>query len=266
MEAFMRTDAVMVVALKGWNTQGLRTSNPTLIHRGIAQLEVQTAQGVQLSHFDGSPGRWKQWHQLWFDDNARRMGIHFGHLPQGKLRFGMETSIGPASLKSRGQLQHLSGKWAVEAKEIKPFPFNTLARTPLLAVHSVRIISATRGGRCVIGEVVFDSTRPTTGAQTLFGFVQTADVAPSATAWRPPTMWNATPETQTRCVREFTAYKIVKRFLPPPTQKQIVRLSGRANADNRWPLAFQIEPFDFAKVKLGQSLKFKSWPAPVPKS
>lgn len=270
MEAFMGTDAVMVVALKGWNTQGLRTSNPTLIHRGIAQLEVQTAQGVQLSHFDGSPGRWKQWHQLWFDDNARRMGIHFGHIPQGKLRFGMEATVGPESVPLGVRLQHLSGKWTISPLQIKPFSFKSIP-PPAVVLRSVRIASATPGGRYVSGEIVFDLTGQAMNAQTPFGFAPTLLVGNrNQMGWGTSTTWNATPETPTRRVREFRLRKLATRTLPNgqivPQSGQIFRLSGRANAGNCWPLSFAIEPFDCAKVKKGQTLKFKSWPAPIPKS
>jgi len=43
-----------------------------------------------------------------------------------------------------------------------------------------------------------------------------------------------------------------------------ISFTGRISADNRWPLAFKIEPFDGKPAKVGQQLKFKSWPAPLP--
>ncbi len=40
--------------------------------------------------------------------------------------------------------------------------------------------------------------------------------------------------------------------------------SGRISVNSHWPLACQTERFDYTKVKVGQQLKFKSWPAPLP--
>ncbi|HEX8463229.1 MAG TPA: hypothetical protein VF627_01305 [Abditibacterium sp.] len=262
MEAFRGTDAVMVVSLQGWNTQGAPNPNSLRIHRGIAQLEVQTSQGAQVSHFDGSSGRWKQWRPAWESGNNRRIGVNFGRLPQGKLLFGMTASVRPASLTSRAPLRHLFAQWTLSPQQIKPFSFQRVA-APAVVVRSARITNATPGSQWIYGEVVFDLVGPRTNAQTSFGFAQTT-TSVNDSSWGTSTTWNATPETPTRRVREFRLRKIVKRFLPP-NQGQIVRLSGRANADNCWPTAFQIQAFDFAKVKTGQNLPVKSWNSPIPK-
>ena len=41
-------------------------------------------------------------------------------------------------------------------------------------------------------------------------------------------------------------------------------ITGRVSANNRWPLAFKLGPFKFDDVKVGRSLPFQSWPAPLP--
>lgn len=263
MEAFQGTDAVMVVSLQGRNTQGTLTPSLTTLSKGVAQLEVHTPQGVQVSHFDGSSGRWKQWRPLWYSDNVRRIGVNFKHLPKGTLRFGMDASIRPAAPSLRAPLQHLSAKWTLSPNQVKPFSFRAVG-APTVVVRSAKITDATPGSQRVFGEIVFDLVGPQANAQTPFGFAPTIGSFTTDPAWCTSTTWNATPETPTRRVREFRLRKIAKRFLPP-NQGQIVRLSGRANAAGCWPLAFQIQPFNFAKVKTGQSLIFKSWTAPVPK-
>ncbi len=45
-----------------------------------------------------------------------------------------------------------------------------------------------------------------------------------------------------------------------------IQITGRASADNRWPLGFQIEPFSFQTVKVGQKLKFKQFPVALPQA
>lgn len=262
MEAFRGTDAVMVVALKGWNTQDKPSPTSNVLHTGFPQLEVRTTRGTQLSHFDGSSGRWQQWRQLWHEDNRRRIGVHFAHVPKGKLRFGMEASVGPERVPVGAQLQHLSAKWTISPLQIKPFSFKAV-RPPTVVVRSAKITSATPGSQWMFGEVVFDLMGPGMNAQTPFDSALTLTNFKTDPAWCTSTTGNATPETPTRRVREFRLSKIVKRFLP--SGRQIVRIGGRANADNCWPLSFQLDPFDFAKVKTGQSLPFKSWPAPIPK-
>lgn len=274
MEAFRGTDAVMVVELKGQNTRIGPNLKPIIAYGGLGLLKVQTAHGVRSAREDGSAGQWNQWRNVWFSPNRLRTGLNFAHIPRGKLSFGMATSVapallvGPASMLPRAQPKPLSSVWAVDPKQIKPFSFKSIP-PPAVVLRSVSITSATPGGRYVSGEIVFDLTGQATNAQTPFGFAPTLLVGNrNQLGWGTSMTWNATPETPTRRVREFCLIKLATRLLPNgrivPQSDQILRLSGRANADNCWPLSFATEPFDCAKVKKGQTFKFKSWPAPVP--
>ncbi len=137
-----------------------------------------------------------------------------------------------------------------------------MTRLPLVHLRSVKIVQINPGN--IRGETVFDLTGPTMDAQTPFDYDFSERRSGMGSGYGSSDL---TPQTAMRCVREWTVYKpsnssFVNGKLVPT--KQIVRVTGRVSADNRWPLAFQIEPFDFAKVKIGQTLKFKSWPALVP--
>lgn len=54
-------------------------------------------------------------------------------------------------------------------------------------------------------------------------------------------------------------------FTPYP-HSQLAYVSGRVSVGKNWPLGFEIEPFDYKKVKVGHRLKVKAFPVALPKT
>jgi len=71
--------------------------------------------------------------------------------------------------------------------------------------------------------------------------------------WSSDSRFKVAPRTKVRSWTVFSDSLATKFYI-----------SGRVSADNRWPLGFQIEPFDFKTAKVGQKLKFKQFPVPLP--
>lgn len=229
-----------------------------------ATLKVQTARGIEESRVNSYSGLWREvWKGTWQDKNVMRFPIHTAKIPTGTLRFSWTGIAQVARAASAPRSVRLAGDWPVDRTRIKPFPFDKMARSPLVVLRWVKVTQVFPGQ--VNAECVFDLSGVNMNVQTPteFSFCGEARVGTVTygASWGTAMSGLATPETAIRRVREWAI-----STTPTAKSKIIGHVSGRASAGNRWPLAFQIEPFDFAKVKVGQKLKFKSWPAPVPKS
>lgn len=255
LEAFGGADAALVVELQGHDADKLG------FYRSDPWLEVQGAHGVLRSYESrGYSGVWtKVWKGNW---NNSRFPVNAGIIPPGRLRFGFDAQMGLSNgTMPSATMPHLSGNWAINRALIHPVEFQKMARAPLIVLRRVKVTSAV-GGQIVV-ECVFDLLAAGANAQTPTEFDFSGETRVGAitysTSWSTSMSGTATRETPTRRVREVSLY------IPPTKGKTLIsRISGRVSANNRWPLAFQVEPFDLLKVKVGQTLKFKSWPVPIP--
>lgn len=255
LEAFEGNDAVLAVELQGRNVgYGLKEWR---IWQAYPYLEVSGQGRTQRSYYaDKSSERWGH---LWRGSvNGTRFPVVVSSLPAGDLRFGADAKLWESSLGATGTMPHIKAEWSVNRAQFTPYPFGKMARTPQIRLVSVKVLEVNTSQ--VRGEAVFNLLSAMKNPSA-FDFnvreKRTSTGSGSGGA-------DLTPETPTRRTREWIIYLPLfpKSGLSPTT----ANVSGRVSADNRWPLAFQIEPFDTAKVKAGQTLRFKSWPAPVPKS
>ncbi|RYX82337.1 hypothetical protein EON83_19770 [bacterium] len=256
LEAFDGSDAALVVELKGPNTETGPNNNPLRIYESAPFLELRTSKGVQSS-------RWRQasgiWSNVWKKSvNGNRFLINSRPIPAGKLRFGIDTIISPLSSSPTKTAPHISGNWTVNRALIKPFNFGKMARIPLVRLTSVKIIQV-NGTRNIRGEAVFDYIGTGINAETPFDC--DFHERNGGMGWGSGS-GDLTPQNATRRVREWTVYN---PFTNAPSHRELVYISGRVSADERWPLAFEFESFDFLTAKVGQTIKFKSWPAALPK-
>ena len=182
--------------------------------------------------------------------------------PAGQVTYGISGSLVESGKRKAPKPIVLAREWKVDRAQIKPFDFS-LPRAPLVTLKSVTI---TKNNYYYIdGEAVFLLQGATMGANTPVHF--RVSVPRNS-----PDFWDADSSYSQAGARirviEFrlstpnmTAPEIMKFQLPKPRPLQI---TGLFSADNRWPLAFEFEPIDRLRTKVGQKLKFKGWLAPLP--
>jgi hypothetical protein len=255
LEAFSGADAAAVVEIKGPNTQPGAGLGPLRVWQSSHRLELKTPQGTQVSRSDGAS--WNRWGNVWKGGlNNSRFVLDLSRVPPGQLFFAVDAQLSPMSSPPAPGAARLSGKWKVERAKIKPFRFRRISRAPLITLRSASILRRNPGN--IQGEVIFDLPGASMSEQTLLNLQFTGG---GVNSWGTGSSGGTTP-TALRRVIEWTAANPGFGY---PSAKPTVRITGRASGDNHWPLAFAIEPFDFSKVRVGQHLNVRSWPAPLPR-
>ncbi|MBW3636185.1 MAG: hypothetical protein KY445_06920, partial [Armatimonadetes bacterium] len=141
-----------------------------------------------------------------------------------------------------------------------------MPRNPLVSLREVviteKVAGNARGGVPdeIKAEAVFDLNGVGTNQKSPFEF-SISNQTRAATGPTYGMTWGhrSAKDTPRRRVRSWTV-----STSPADTAK--ARVSGRASADNRWPLGFEIEPFSFKTVRVGQKLKFKQFPVALPQT
>jgi len=252
LEAFQGANAALDVSLVGEGADKMSVANPSV------RLELETTKGIEASNpFNSSR---EKWGSVWKTIYGWRFLINSQTIPQGKLRFNMNAEIIDNSTGTL--LFSRSGDWPINRTQLQPFPFNKMDQVPPIILQSARITKVEKdyGPSGIYGECVFRSITPKSFAQMPLDFSLFRAGTPPLPVQSSVGVgngWNTlTPDAPRRCVIGWFVLS---------SPHHIEKVSGRVSADNHWPLAFQTEPFDTAKVKVGQKLQFKSWPAPVPK-
>ena len=265
LEVFKGVDAALVIKLKGDGAGNdlinCLDSDPF--------LELQSQGKTQRSWVrNGYSGVWMQ---VWKDQSntfgAMRVAINSAALPPGELSFGLGLKLQPAMPvpPAVSALLPLRGKWPIDRSKIRPFDFKSLPRAPLIKLRSAKITSV--GAFVFIkGECVFDLTGVAMDERTSvkYDFLDSGAYSSSGSVsgigytTASPTL-SKVKSTQRVC--EWSFYNSGTK-----KAKTIVCVKGLVSADERWPLAFEVESFDFNTAKVGQTLKFKTWLATPPKT
>ena len=211
-------------------------------------LRVATPQGTKL---------WVDNILFYNDENWISSYHSTGHsvaikqMPQGKVTLGFWGNVPPSP-------KFLGGKWIVDQSKVKPFDFS-LARVPLVNLQSLTITNAVDSHIVIEAVIGFDNN--IISRDTPFQF-QVRDSSKDESGWQIYVSHNGIRTSQNWKVK-FTLDHL-NPFSGAGDVKHFVAFTGRISADNRWPLAFKIEPFDFKIAKVGLQLQFKQWPAPLP--
>lgn len=225
-------------------------------------LELQTKRGLQVL-WQGAKN--KTWGDVWRGNiNGKRILLDLSHISRGDLTFNCHALLYPASKNAVApptpKFFWLSEKWKIDRTKIKPLNLASWPRKPLVSLREVKISridpAAPFGERRVNGEAIFRFEGAAMNDKTP---VQLKISSLDATMGSANNVsWSKTPKKPRQRITEWTVYAL-------NTKNSIVRVTGRVSADNRWPLGFQIEPFDFKTAKVGQKLKFKAFPVALPK-
>ena len=172
-------------------------------------------------------------------------------MPRGKVTLGFWGNVPPSP-------NFLGKKWQVDQSHAKPFDFS-LARVPSVNLQSLTITNTVASHIVIEAVIGFDAN--TIGRDTPFQF-QVRDSSKDESGWQIYVSHDGIRTSQNWKVK-FTLDHL-NPFHGAGDVKHFVALTGRISANNRWALAFKIEPFDFKTAVVGQQLKFKSWPAPLP--
>ena len=212
-------------------------------------LDATTPQGTKTLRDDGS-GSLKLKGVSMSVANNQWFYFYLTAIPDGDLTFGISGKAISSSFPSKAKPHQIKQELRVDKTRLKNFDFS-LPRAPLVKIKSATISQITRPSGATVqlilvvqGGKKMEEVRVQTDFKESHGYVNSSSMQKSPNAPR-----NFVIEADV-----FDANGIIEK----------VELSGRISADNQWPLAFEIEPFDYAKVKVGQQLKFKSWPAPLP--
>lgn len=270
LEAFGGADAAFVIEIKNFPRQEFE-----IPFDFKAYLQVKTPHGLETARANESnylPWTQKLWLGRAINGETNRFKFRSAALPSGEAHFGFSTIAQPlllpvaSSATARLKPLHLSGKWKVDRAQIKPLNLAAWPRKPWVAVRSVTITQRMpgniRGGipGSVRGEVVFDLQSAAMDGKTAFeiDFGEHHLVPKNSSTYGinsgVPIGHKEKPRTRVRYF-EVRDVLVTSKF----------HVSGRVSADNRWPLGFQIEPFDFKTAKVGQKLKFKQFPVALPK-
>ena len=207
-------------------------------------LQSRSSQGIK--NWDSNKGG------KWTDINIadyydKRFSLNMKQIPPGEIIVGFDGYFVPVSDPQSLKLYRFQNQWKLEKARIKPFDF-ALPRQPLIEIKSVKLINKPTLQQIGV-EIAWLLMGHDMNEQTTVEQRVNFDGGSSIT--RDP----ASPRRGTiRC-------DCISSFGEPLDE---VTITGRISADNRWPLAFAVEPFDYKTAKVGQKLKFKSWPAPLP--
>lgn len=172
-------------------------------------------------------------------------------VPQKTMTFGLDAKVVSLNLYQPTKSFDIKGQWQVDKSQLKFFDF-TLDKAPL--THPNIAVIYRRDDKFIECDMewIFDKAgeyhRTPLEAQMRERYGRLESYGDD---------WYTPPAPRNRRSILFTIELSSSKDLP-------IEITGRVSANNRWPLAFKIEPFDFKTARGGQQLKFKSWPAPLP--
>ncbi len=255
LEAFDGAQGALVLGLKQQTEQFRINGSSTFIELETPRGPIALRQGFKRP----------SWGTVWHGNiNGTRFPIRISEIPPGVLVFGCNATIDYGSINIGGPLPPkplpMSGKWKIDRAQLKPPQFSSWQRKPLISLREVKIsridVGPSYGGRRVSGEAFFHFDGATMNDDTklemkVFSFNAAMGHGTNAA-------WSKTPKKPRQRITEWTVYSL-------NSKNPIVRVTGRVSADNRWPLGFEIEPFNFKTAKVGQKLRFKQFPVALPK-
>ena len=214
---------------------------------------IKTPQGTKIWDSQGT-GNFNSAGFSTFIDNNQSFSVLMKPMSPGALTASFRGRTVNTALAPATKTVFLKGEWKVDTAKFKPFDF-AIARAPLVTLTKATLCAASPTQ--LTAKVIFTLQGVTMNEKTTLdnqfheahglsnGYSTNGNVA--------------APKTR---VVECNLYQPALKVAG--SAPIFIQLSGRVSADNRWPLAFAIEPFDFGKAKIGQKLKFKQWPAPLP--
>ncbi len=243
---------------------------PMMLQQGEPYLEVKTARGIEVSRYSGE--RTPRLSVAWMtNENNLRFGVGLKRVSAATMFFGFDGIARPpialpGATPTPPEMLRVNGKWKVDRAQIQPINLAALPRKPLVSLREVVVTERKAANRRagtpgqITGKAVFDLHGAAMNQKTSFAVSFSNGTGPNNATLSYGMGWGGgqTQDTLRRRVREWKLYG------SPGIHTQ-ARISGRSSADNRWPLGFQIEPFDFKTAKVGQKLKFKQFPVALPK-
>ena len=260
LEAFGGADAVWVTKIEGDDA-----NNPEIEFAKMERtVELKTRGGTQIV----PTNQWSNlspWRNVWKGSQSfNRLPLAQMSIPAGELSFKYQTQPVHKNFKkshaSATPLPPLVGSWKIDRSRFAPFNFNALARTPQIKIRAIKVIAG--GPGLVQSEIQFDLLGAGMDAQTPIDFNLLGTLNFKGTTYLPSYETNATVDPKNP-LRRTVKWTLNGPASPPP--KTMGDVHGRVSANERWPLTFQLDPIDISKVKAGRNLKFRQWPAPIPK-
>lgn len=260
LEAFQGANSVLVTRVAGDGvakiTMDSAKTNAVMERRNAGKKEIASTR----SWITTSPWA-KVWKGQYYAQNGLRLPANALAIPPGEIALNFTTQIAPLNAPTPATSYPLLREtWPIDRSKFAPFDFKKLAREPQIRVRSIKILTVSASW--IEGETTFELLGEDANAQTPVDFSLSGLVPFKGSVTSAGSDSKATTPPNAANLR-VVKWNLVGHTPTPPTQ--IGDLHGRISAGERWPLAFQIEPIDFSKVKAGQNLKWTEWPAPLPK-
>lgn len=226
-------------------------------------LELETPTGWTDS-FSPEAKKWRS--ALGWGQTPTSVTLNFSRVPQGRVMFVCEARLASRE-KPQDAPQRITQKWLLNRESWAPL-WNGTRREPGIALSNFKI---TRIGkrdfagvshRVVCGAVDFDTSSPSTSRGNFDAILNAA--RPFLVNFWVPNIAGNFRANNLSSHHQFLNIELSDPYISKVPKMPPARLSGRAGRSGQRPLAFQIEPFDYTKVKVGQQLKFKSWPVSRP--
>lgn len=270
LEAFRGANAAFVIEIPGAAAKNISFHNNPY-------LQLKTPHGVETAwQYRGSNLSWrfKLWNYSAHHNDTSRFLLRTSEVPDGEMHFGFfgigqsygAVAASPA-MSAPPKPVRLSGKWKVDRAQLKPLNLVTWPRQPLVRLREARVTEVylspnikLNGPNSVTAECIFVLQGATTDAKTSFeaSFSEHHFVPRNRSTYG--ASWGLG-----QIVKETPRIRVRQWSVNDDSTATQLNVSGRVSADGRWPLGFQIAPFNFKTVKVGQKLKFKQFPVPLPK-
>ncbi|RYG67704.1 hypothetical protein EON80_13065 [bacterium] len=233
---------------------------------GTPSLELQTARGKYISRFGASQRdkknnlfgakAWGNWDGAWDNDSSSgRYLFNLRGLPAGKLIFHFGSPI--------SRHPQLPLQWEIDRTKLPKLNLATMPRRPMISIREVTVKEKTT--RSAKGEIVFQfhydaKENGKVDPSEMYNLRFEGDTPDFLWGYRGK-MFHWVPEATLKVPDTL----VVGWFTGVTSASKKINLWGRTNANDKWPLDFQIGPFSVNRIRVGQKLKFKSWPAPLPR-
>ena len=251
IRAFDGVKALVVAKVSPDKTHFLSSTDYCVSSSSQVWLDVKTPQGTKTWNRNAT--------QAFAPDSFDELSgcdyyFFMKRVPEGELTLRLKgTRVSrEQSAATKPALFPIRGQWKIDKSHIKSFDFSR-PRVPEVKLRSITLSNSS--GINLAVDAIF----------TLTG--QDVDVnTPFETQLTMPWGWSngSSSSSGSDPAQRSVSFFLVARPNSAGKISSLATVTGRVSADNRWPLAFKTEPFDFKTVVIGQQLKFKSWPAPLP--
>ena len=249
MEAFRGANVAFLIDVEG------TAQKDYWMQDSSAYLEIQTPTGLKKSWWNNANYDVKWEREVWnYAINHSRFLLKTDSLPAGELHFGISGKASTGYSGTPPAPVMVNGKWKIDRTLLTPVSFDKLERSPKIELLVLEITAINKRNLTIDAAFIVKDDAISEKATLETSFREHRNRFVSTTGGMQKSM--------------TTAHRLVRQLnIGAPLTGQPITpyvITGRVSVANRWPLDFEAEPFDFKTAKVGQRIRFKQFPAPLP--